>query len=87
MIASSRPMVSRLIAESIEHGQLARQGKHYILLRRGQREPARVLSMASRAAGDANHSPASAHLAPLVKPGPPREGAAAAVEMTLPREV
>ena len=32
MIASSRPMVTRLIAEFIEDGILARQGKHYILL-------------------------------------------------------
>jgi CRP/FNR family transcriptional regulator, cyclic AMP receptor protein len=31
MIATSRPMVSRLIAEFIERGELARQGKHYIL--------------------------------------------------------
>jgi CRP/FNR family cyclic AMP-dependent transcriptional regulator len=33
MIASSRPMVTKLIAEFIEHGLLARQGKHYILLK------------------------------------------------------
>ncbi len=32
MIASSRPMVSRLIAEMVEQQVIARQGKHYILL-------------------------------------------------------
>jgi len=32
MIASSRPMVSRLIAEMLDQGIIARQGKHYILL-------------------------------------------------------
>jgi CRP/FNR family transcriptional regulator, cyclic AMP receptor protein len=32
MIASSRPMVSRLIAEMIDQRVIARQGKHYILL-------------------------------------------------------
>ncbi|HZO82461.1 MAG TPA: Crp/Fnr family transcriptional regulator [Candidatus Binataceae bacterium] len=32
MIGSSRPMVSRLIAEMIENTVLAREGKHYILL-------------------------------------------------------
>ncbi len=32
MIASSRPMVSRLIADMMDQGIIARQGKHYILL-------------------------------------------------------
>jgi CRP/FNR family cyclic AMP-dependent transcriptional regulator len=32
MIASSRPMVSRLIAEMVDQGVIARQGKHYCLL-------------------------------------------------------
>ncbi len=32
MIASSRPMVTRLIAEFVEKGMLARQGRHYILV-------------------------------------------------------
>ena len=32
MIASSRPMVTRLIAEFMEEGQVARRGKRYILL-------------------------------------------------------
>ena len=32
MIASSRPMVSRLIAEMLDQNVLARQGKHYIVL-------------------------------------------------------
>ncbi len=35
MIGSSRPMVSRLIAEMIEHRVLAREGKRYILLADG----------------------------------------------------
>jgi len=72
MIASSRPMVSRLIAEFIEHGELARQGKHYILVRHAQRELVRVRPMASRAARDANRSDVSAHFTPLVKQGPLR---------------
>ena len=65
MIASSRAMVSRLIAEFIEHGQLARQGKHYILVRRGQRELVGMPPVVSRAARNANRSPVSAHLIPL----------------------
>ncbi len=32
MISSSRPMVSRLIAEMMDQRMIARQGKHYILL-------------------------------------------------------
>lgn len=32
MIGSSRPMVSRLIAEMVENGVLERDGKHYVLL-------------------------------------------------------
>jgi hypothetical protein len=32
MIASSRPMVSRLMAEMMRQRIIARQGKHYILL-------------------------------------------------------
>ena len=32
MIASSRPMVSRLIAEMVDQGFIGRQGRHYILL-------------------------------------------------------
>lgn len=32
MIASSRPMVTRLIAEMVAEGVIARQGKHYLLL-------------------------------------------------------
>lgn len=34
MIASSRPMVSRLIGEMVDQGVIARQGKRYILLNR-----------------------------------------------------
>jgi CRP/FNR family cyclic AMP-dependent transcriptional regulator len=33
MIASSRAMVSRLVAEFMESGELARQGRHYILVK------------------------------------------------------
>ena len=39
MIASSRPMVSRLIAEMVDQGCIARQGKHYILLNKPGVEP------------------------------------------------
>ena len=40
MIASSRPMVSRLIGECIERGELARRDKRYIVLKSSKREPA-----------------------------------------------
>ena len=43
MIGSSRPMVSRLIAEMMDQRIIARQGKHFILLNkpaaRGVAEP------------------------------------------------
>jgi CRP/FNR family transcriptional regulator, cyclic AMP receptor protein len=35
MIGSSRPMVSRLFAQMIDANQIAREGKHYILLNEG----------------------------------------------------
>ena len=38
MIGSSRPMVSRLIAEMVQNRVLAREGKHYILLADGSSE-------------------------------------------------
>src|SRR5271163_2524104 len=38
MIGSSRPMVSRLIAEMVQSRVLAREGKHYILLADGGAE-------------------------------------------------
>jgi len=38
MIGSSRPMVSRLIAEMVQNRVLAREGKHYILLADGRSE-------------------------------------------------
>ena len=38
MIGSSRPMVSRLIADMVESRLLAREGKHYILLANGAAE-------------------------------------------------
>jgi hypothetical protein len=38
MIGSSRPMVSRLIAEMVQNRVLAREGKHYILLADGASE-------------------------------------------------
>ena len=38
MIGSSRPMVSRLIAEMVQNRVLAREGKHYILLADGKAE-------------------------------------------------
>ena len=40
MIASSRPMVSRLIAEMMDQRVIGRQGKHYILLSKS--EPERI---------------------------------------------
>jgi CRP/FNR family cyclic AMP-dependent transcriptional regulator len=48
MIASSRPMVSRLIAEFIEQGELARQGRHYILINAAPANSARPLPQAAR---------------------------------------
>src|SRR5271154_2155613 len=39
MIASSRPMVTRLIAEMVDQCVIARQGKHYILLDASTRCP------------------------------------------------
>ncbi len=38
MIGSSRPMVSRLIADMVRNRTLAREGKHYILLASGDSE-------------------------------------------------
>jgi len=38
MIGSSRPMVSRLIADMVQNRLLAREGKHYILLANGAAE-------------------------------------------------
>lgn len=49
MIASSRPMVSRLITESMERGELARQGKHYILTNGSAASPVRALAPAPKA--------------------------------------
>jgi CRP-like cAMP-binding protein len=48
MIASSRPMVSRLIAEMVDQGFLARQGKHYILLNKPVGEPTTTQVYAGR---------------------------------------
>lgn len=47
MIASSRPMVSRLIAEMVAQGIIARQGKHYILLNTttAERDKASITSL------------------------------------------
>ncbi len=47
MIASSRPMVSRLIAEFMEQGELDRQGRRYILINQGKGDLSRPLLRAS----------------------------------------
>ena len=54
MIGSSRPMVSRLIAEMVQNGVLAREGKHYILLAENGSEKSRPLMsrLAAAPAGD-----------------------------------
>jgi CRP-like cAMP-binding protein len=50
MIASSRPMVSRLIAELVRRGEVVRQGKHYILTNcAAPGSPVRALTSASKA--------------------------------------
>lgn len=46
MIGSSRPMVSRLLAEMVDNQVLSREGKHYILL--GHREPDKAKLSAGR---------------------------------------
>ena len=75
MIASSRPMASRLIAEFIQRGELARRDKRYILLKSARREPLRALPQASKAAPGANHNngrhpgPASERPRPLDQVG------------------
>ncbi len=48
MIGGSRPMVSRLLAEMTEQGVLARDGRHYIMLRSSRPEPGRLDPVRSR---------------------------------------
>jgi CRP/FNR family transcriptional regulator, cyclic AMP receptor protein len=68
MIGSSRPMVSRLIAESMGRGELARQGKHYILANAAATNPVRALPpSASRATRPVVREHSVARLEPLVK--------------------
>jgi CRP-like cAMP-binding protein len=71
MIASSRPMVSRLIAESMERGELARQGKHYILTNgvapAAASTPVRALAPASKANRPVGREHSVARLEPVVK--------------------
>jgi CRP-like cAMP-binding protein len=57
MIGSSRPMVSRLIAEMVQNRVLAREGKHYILLADGASEKP-ALSMPRIEAGSMSAVPA-----------------------------
>jgi CRP/FNR family cyclic AMP-dependent transcriptional regulator len=54
MIGSSRPMVSRLIAEMVQNGVLAREGKHYILLAENgsEKPPSPMSRLAAAPAGD-----------------------------------
>jgi len=49
MIASSRPMISRLTAEFIERGEIVRQGKHYILLNTNIAQPLQAELMMPKA--------------------------------------
>jgi CRP-like cAMP-binding protein len=67
MIASSRPMVSRLIAESMERGELARQGKHYILTNGAAASPVRAVPSPTKATRPAPREHSVARLEPVVK--------------------
>ncbi len=63
MIASSRPMVSHLIAKMVDQGSIARQGKHYILMNKpvGERTTSQVYATRtgplSNGASDTGPSP------------------------------
>ena len=62
MIGSSRPMVSRLIAEMVQNRVLAREGKHYILLSdEGSEKPALPLSRIGAGAPTAAAVPERKH--------------------------
>jgi len=67
MIASSRPMVSRLVAEFIERGELARQGKHYILINGAATNPVRPVALASKATRAPVREHAVARVEPLAR--------------------
>jgi len=66
MIASSRPMVSRLIAEFIEQGELARQGRHYILIDSANANSPHPQAAGSKAARAAAREPARARAEQMV---------------------
>jgi CRP/FNR family transcriptional regulator len=65
MIASSRPMVSRLMAGFSDRGEVARQGKHYILLNSAAAIPARPVSLASKGPRAAGRDHVLAGIEPL----------------------
>lgn len=70
MIASSRPMVSRLIAEMTDQRIIERQGKHYILL--NDTAGAEVAELQKKAAKSfANAAPIGSMLAPRSPAGGP----------------
>ncbi len=66
MIASSRPMVSRLIAEFIDQGELARQGRHYILVNSANGSAPRPQPAGSKAMRAAAREPALARAEQIV---------------------
>jgi CRP/FNR family transcriptional regulator, cyclic AMP receptor protein len=68
MIASSRPMVSRLIAEMVDQGFIARQGKHYILLNKAIGEHATNQTNGSRTGLFSNGASDARPLAQVAKP-------------------
>jgi CRP/FNR family transcriptional regulator len=79
MIASSRPMVSRLIAEFIEHGELARQGRHYIVVDRAvNSSPQNLPAAGSKALRAAAREHAVGRVEPLVNRPTMRSGPVAA---------
>src|SRR5215469_10808913 len=66
MIASSRPMVSRLIAEFVKQGELAHQGKHYILVKRAA-SSIQPVPPASKASAPVSRERVVTRLEPVVK--------------------
>src|SRR5262249_37640358 len=67
MIASSRPMVSRLIAELFDQRHLRRAGKHYVLVEQTSAEPIAAVPTVSLSARDVNGNHGVGELAARVK--------------------
>jgi CRP-like cAMP-binding protein len=65
MIASSRPMASRLVCDLCRQGQLARQGRHYILVSPDGTDSARPLRLLPNPAGDSRFRRILQNRAPL----------------------